>query len=520
VKKTRRLVPLALLVAALAVAPGCTVTGDGPLKTREPAATTSSAPAGDFDPTAGTAPELERFYTQTVDWTECGPDIECGLVQVPMDYDVTDGVTITIAVNRLKTAGSGAPDLFLNPGGPGGSGTGMLEWIKFSVSDRLSSEYNLVGFDPRGVNDSDAVDCITDAEMDAWRAQDVDTSTDAGLAAYAAEMEVYGKRCAENTGELLGHLDTDNAARDLDVLRAVVGRTDTLDYLGYSYGTFLGAVYADLFTERVGRFTLDGAIDPALSISGLGLGQAAGFENALRTYMADCQSSADCPFAGSVDDGLAQVRQLLDVVRATPLPTDDPNRPLTYPLALSGIILPMYESSIWPQLSLALDSAINDNDGTELLYWADLGAGRQEDGTYDDNSNEAFMAINCLDYPVEGTLADWRADAAKMTQVSPTLRDALAYTEITCDAWPYDSVRTRGPIAAAGSAPILVVGTTGDPATPYQWAVSMADELEQGHLLTWEGNGHTAYGRSNQCVTDAVDEYMITGALPEDGATC
>lgn len=504
-----------LLVAALALA-GCTITGSSAGKTREPAPTAEAS----FDPGAGTDAALERYYTQDVVWQDCGPDTECTAVEVPLDYDDPGGGTVTLAVRRLVSAGDGAPALFLNPGGPGGSGTAMIDWITFSVSDTLMAAYNLVGFDPRGVNQSDAVECVSDAELDDFRALDIDTTTDAGLAEYSRVMAEWAADCAANTGELLGHVDTESAARDLDILRAVVGRSATLDYLGYSYGTFLGAVYADLFTQRVGRFTLDGALDPSLSISELALGQAEGFERALRAYMADCQASPDCPFPGSVDDGLARIRALLDVIRSTPLPTGDPARPLTYSLAVSGIVLPMYESAIWPQLTAALDAAITGNDGSQLLYFADLGAGRLDDGSYEDNSNEAFMAINCLDYPVEGTLADWKADAERMKEISPTLGDALAWTEITCDVWPYESTRAREPIAASGSAPILVIGTTGDPATPYEWAVDMADQLDQGHLLTFDGDGHTAYGRSNQCVTDAVDRFMTRGQLPPEGATC
>lgn len=513
----RTLLPVILATFTLALA-GCT--DPGPLKTRDPAATTAPGTAAPSDPAEGAPTELAAFYEQELDWGECGPDLTCTEVEVPLDYGDPAGETIRIAVSRMDTAGEGAPALFLNPGGPGGSGTAMLEWITFSISGAVLEEYNLVGFDPRGVNLSTAVDCISDAELDDWRSAAVDTATLEGLQEYSAEMEEFGENCAANTGELLGHVDTDSVARDLDILRAAVGQSETLDYLGYSYGTFLGAVYADLFPERVGRFVLDGAVDPALSISGLALGQAAGFEAALRAYMEDCIGSEGCPFSGSVDDGLARLRQLLDLVRVTPLPTGDPDRPLTYPLAVSGIILPMYEDAIWPQLTAALDAAINSNDGSQLLYWADYGAGRLEDGSYEDNSNEAFMAINCLDYPVEGTLEDWRADAAEMERISPTLGDALAYTEITCDVWPHRSERTREEISATGSAPILVVGTTGDPATPYEWSVSLAEQLDQGHLLTWEGQGHTAYGRSNQCVSDAVDAYLLSGSLPEDGATC
>lgn len=516
----KRLLP-ALLAAAALVLAGCT--DPGPLKTREPAAPASpSVPAATPDaggPAADAPAGLSAFYEQVAEWGECGPDLDCAEVEVPLDYDDPGGETIRIAVSRMTTAGEGARSLLLNPGGPGGSGTAMMEWIAFSVSDAVMDEFNLVGFDPRGVNLSTAVDCLDDSELDDWLATHFDTATEEDLAEYSAAMEEFGRQCAEKSGELLGHIDTDNAARDLDILRAVVAQSEQLDFLGYSYGTFLGAVYADMFPERVGRFVLDGGLDPTLSLSDLALGQAAAFEASLRVYMEDCLGSAGCPFTGSVDDGLAQLRRLLEVTRATPLPTGDPDRPLTYARALAGVILPMYEDAIWPQLTAALEAAMTRNDGSQLLYWADYGSGRQEDGSYEDNSNEVFLAINCLDYPVEGTLEDWRADAAEMARVSPTLGDALAWNEITCDVWPHGSERDRLPLDAAGSAPILVIGTTGDPATPHEWSVSLAEQLEQGHLLTYQGMGHTAYGRSNRCITDAVDGFLLRGELPPED-TC
>lgn len=504
---TRRAITV-LAIAALLT--GCTTTGTPTVPiTRDPITR---------DP--GTPAQLEPFYTQSVTWEKCGAELECTEVDVPLDYDDPAGATIQIAASRMLTAGDGARSLFLNPGGPGGSGTGMMEWVTLAVSDSVMDEFNLVGFDPRGVNRSTAVECLSDAELDVWRATDVDTATEEGLREYSAAAADFAAKCAARTGALLGHIDTASAARDLDILRAVVGRSATLDFLGYSYGTFLGAVYADLFPERVGSFVLDGGIDPTVSLSGLAFGQAAGFETSLRAYMADCLASSECPFSGSVDDGLAQLRRFFDVTRVTPLPTADPARPLTYPLAVSGVILPMYENALWPQLTAALDAALLRNDGTQLLYWADYGAGRSADGAYEDNSNEAFMAINCLDYPVEGTLADWRADAAEMQRISPTLGDALAYSEITCDVWPYQADVERTELRAPGSAPILVVGTTGDPATPYEWSAALAEQLDQGHLLTYEGWGHTAYGRSNQCITDAVDAFLLTGTVPADGTRC
>lgn len=511
----RILLPTALLAAALVLA-GCTATGT-PVRTREPGAAVSSASG--FDPTAGVPAELRSFYAQEAAWADCGEETQCADVTVPLDYEHPAGETIQIAVRRLNSGGPDAPALFLNPGGPGGSGTAMLDWFPQSLSERMAAAWNPVGFDPRGVNRSTAVDCLTDAELDDWLARTFDTSSAAGVDEYAQAMADFGKRCADGTGPLLDHVDTDSAARDLDILRAVVGRSDTLDYMGFSYGTFLGAVYADLFTQRVGRFTLDGAVDPSLDIAQLGLGQAAGFEAAAREYVADCLAGSDCPLSGTVEMGLADIRTVLEVTRATPLPTGDAARPLTYSLALTGVLLALYDDSLWPYLSAGLDNAMV-GDGSGLLLLADFGNGRLEDGTYEDNSNEAFLAINCLDYPVEGSRADWARTASEISQVSPTFGDALAWTEVACDAWPYKAQRERGLIAAPGSAPILVVGTTRDPATPYEWAVNLADQLEEGHLLTYDGSGHTAYGRSNQCVLDAVDSFMLEGTVPAQGATC
>ena len=483
---------------------------------------TTPDPRADYDTLEGTDPALAAYYGQDVVWGECdyrGGD-ECTRITVPLDYDDPDGETIEIAVARRLSAGAGAPDVFVNPGGPGGSGVEMVGWVDWAFSADLLSHYNVVGFDPRGVYGSTAVECLTDAEEDEWNAADFDPSTDEGLAAYQAAVEEFVAKCEAGSGELLAHLDTDNVARDLDILRAVVGRSSELDYMGFSYGTFLGAVYADHFTDRVGRFLLDGAVDPALNTADLEMGQSMGFERAIRSYMEDCLAGPSCWTDGTVEEGLAQITQLIEVATATPLPTNDPDRPLTGSLALSGIFIPLYDSSSWSMLTNGLDAAINNNDGATLLMMADLGNSRNPDGTYEGNGGDAFMPINCMDYPVIGTIDDWRAHAEEMAELYPTFGQAIGYSNVTCAALPYQSERVRGPIAAAGSAPILVVGTTRDPATPYEWSVAMADQLEQGHLLTYDGDGHTAYGRGSACVDAAVDAFMIDGTIPDEGATC
>lgn len=437
-----------------------------------------------------------------------------------MDYSDPNGETIEIAVARLVSAYPGAPDVFVNPGGPGGSGVEMTGWVSWTFGADLLAHYNVVGFDPRGVENSTAVDCLTDAEMDASNAETIDTSTDEGLALLQQSAQEFAANCDLRTGELLAHLDTNSVAQDLDILRAVVGRSSQLDYMGFSYGTFLGAVYADLFTDRVGRFLLDAAVDPALNTADLEAGQTMGFDRAIRAYMEDCLAGPNCWTTGTVEEGLAQIQQFIEVASSTPIPTSDPNRPLTGSLAISGIFIPLYESSAWSQLTDGLDAAINENDGTTLLYLADLGNSRNADGTYDGNGGEAFMPINCLDYPVIGTLDDWKAQAADLAAQYPTFGDAIGFSNVLCDAMPYKSERVRQPISAAGSEPILVVGTTRDPATPYEWSVALADQLEAGHLLTYDGDGHTAYGRGSTCIDNYVDDYMINGTLPPEGATC
>jgi len=462
--------------------------------------------------------ELRAYYEQELTWEECGSRFECTDVTVPMDYAEPDGETITLAVKR-RAAGDDEPvgSLFVNPGGPGGSGIQLAEAAQVMFSADLLDGYDIVGFDPRGVGQSSAVDCVSDAELDRIRAADYD-ATEEGLAALTRDAEELAAACAENTGELLAHVDTVSAARDLDILRHVVG-SPRLDYLGYSYGTFLGATYAELFPEHVGRMVLDGGLDPALGYSDVVRGQAAGFERALRVYAEDCLAGSGCPLSGDVDAAVAQVQNLLQLASHTPLPTGT-DRELTASLMVSGIIMPLYDDNYWMLLTSALDAAMNEQDGSQLLLLADLAAEREPDGTYATNSTEANIAINCLDHPVEGDLEDWRDLAKELEEISPTFGPTLSFGEITCAAWPHEPPAAPAPVSAAGADPVVVIGTTGDPATPYAWSEQLAEQLESGVLVTYEGEGHTAYGRAGRCITEAVDDYLLRGVVPQDGLVC
>ena len=522
--RTKRFVAV---IAALMVCTGLTACQDDPEITASPATASASAtiPAG-----------LENFYNQKVSWYACAKkgmgeaksgektDFTCAKVKVPLDYNNPGGETIEIAMKKRAASGDSVGSLFINPGGPGGSGIELVESAGSYFSKNLVGSYDVVGFDPRGVGASTAIDCLTDAELDAERAGANDPATPSASATVERAQQM-NSACESKTSTpgLLDHIDTISAARDLDILRAVDGQ-QVLTYLGFSYGTYLGATYAELFPGNTGRLVLDGAVDPSLSAQELALGQAKGFEASLRAYVQDCQSSRKgCPLSGDVDSGVSQIREFLESTKTEPIPTSDDKRPLTHDLALSGILGAMYQTSLWTSLNLALNQAMGnsgDPDGSALLTITDAISYRQSDGSYSGNGAEALMAVNCLDYPVQGDNASWEENAKAVNEASPTFGSQLLYPDAYCQGWGHTSSRKREKITASGAAPILVVGTTGDPATPYAWSEALAEQLESGQLLTWKGNGHTAYGRSNDCVKNAVDTYLLNGTMPEKGLTC
>lgn len=469
--------------------------------------------------TSGTTdPALAPFYDQVLEWTACG-DEQCADADVPLDWDDPEGETITIALRRVP-ASSGSPQgsLLVNPGGPGRSAIDSMSFFRQQVSREVLAAYDLVAFDPRGVQHSSPVTCVDPAELDEFTSWVPDFATDAGIAEAIERNGEFGRACLERTGDLLAHVDTRSAARDMDVLRSALG-DEALTYLGYSYGTELGATYAALYPERVGRLVLDGALDPTLDSGQVAAGQAAGFESALRAYVTDCQAGPSCPLDGDVDAGLTQIGRMFDRVRANPLPTGS-DREVTVALAFSGVAAALYTQASWPLLTQALTAAIDRGDGSILIQLSDSYFGRQSDGSYSSNQNEAFSAVLCLDDRPSAEPADMRAAAAEIESVAPTVGEFFAYGGAACADWPAPVVGSLESYAAEGAAPVVVVGTTNDPATPYAWAQSLSTLLSSAVLLTYEGEGHTAYGRSNQCVKSAVDTYLLTGEAPADGTTC
>lgn len=471
-------------------------------------------------PTAEDVPaELQPFYGQILEWESCSGSFQCATAKAPLDWSNPGGATVDLALIKKPTSGTKQGSLFVNPGGPGGSAYDFVEQsADYAAHPTLQSAYDLIGYDPRGTGHSDAVKCLTDEERDAYLYDLIpgERGSDEWLAAYTAAAKDFADKCAENTGPLLEFIDTDSTTRDLDMLRAVVG-DPKLNYLGYSYGTFLGAEYAENFPSKVGRMVLDGAEDPSSSGFDISISQAAGFEQALKNYLTDCAGRSDCWFQGSADQALTGIQKLLAKVDQSPIRASD-GRELGASNLLTAVFYPLYNQENWSYLD-TLFQTVGDGQADFAFQLADAYNSRNADGTYADNLIESFNAISCADYPATTDPAVIAEQNEKIVEASPTVGPYWTYSDVSCSQWPYPSRRVPAPVTAAGSSPILVVGTTGDPATPYKWAEALAGQLENGHLVTFQGEGHTAYN-SSTCVADAVDAYFLEGTVPATDPDC
>ncbi|MFC9339643.1 alpha/beta hydrolase [Streptomyces sp. NPDC057020] len=506
------------LAAAGLILSGCSGGSDA-AASRTTAAARQAAPSS--SPAASSA-ALKKFYGQKLTWRDCGvTGFQCATLRAPLDYAKPDGEQIDLAVSRVGATGPGKRlgSLLVNPGGPGGSAVGYLQgYAGVGYPAPVRARYDMVAVDPRGVARSEPVECLTGPQMDRFTQVDQTPDDAAEVNALSAAFKDFSAGCAKKSREILPHVSTVETARDMDILRAVLG-DEKLTYVGASYGTFLGATYAELFPDRVGRLVLDGAMDPSLPAIDLNRDQTAGFETSFRAFAADCVTKPDCPLGtGSVEAAGEALKKFFRDVDAKPVPTGE-SRALGESLATTGVIAAMYDEGAWPQLREALTQAIG-GEGSGLLALADSYYEREADGTYA-NLMFANAAVNCLDLP-----AAYRgpADAAKAVpsfeKASPVFGRGLAWAALNCTSWP--TPPTGGPhrITAEGAAPILVVGTTRDPATPYKWARSLAGQLSSGTLLTYEGDGHTAYGRGSDCVDTAINTYLLDGTPPAEGKRC
>ncbi|MDI3389255.1 alpha/beta hydrolase [Streptomyces sp. B-S-A8] len=454
---------------------------------------------------------------QRLDWGACagapGEGWECATMKAPLDHEKPDGETIGLALIRKQATDEDGRigSLLFNFGGPGGSGVSGLPAMA-SLFTNLNSRYDLVSFDPRGVAASSGVRCRSDRELEeASTKVDLTPDTAAEEKAYFADAADFGAGCARRSGKVLPHIGTSDAARDLDLMRQVLG-DDKLHYFGFSYGTELGGTYAHLFPARVGRIVLDGVVDPSADSVGHARNQTTGFQRALENYL---KSTGADP-----DRGTRSLVALLKRLDAKPLPAGG-GRELTESLALTGILASLYSEQSWSTLTEALDDA-RAGRGGKLLALADQYNNRDASGSYGTQSH-AQRAISCADAKKRPTAAEARALLPEFRRISPVFGEFLGWDIAGwCHAWPVPGAHDTPEVSAPGADPILVVGTTGDSATPIEGAERMVDELGPGVgvQLTYEGERHTAYGGGSTCVTSTVDGYLLDGTVPKHGKRC
>ena len=495
------------------------------------------------DSSQGDAPRgLESFYNQTITWEDCSNEtttFQCGTVTVPLDYEHPDGQTISLAVKKLPALDGDAEhgSLFLNPGGPGGSGIGMVETDAPMFGEELQGAYDIIGFDPRGVGQSTPITCWTDDEINQYlngtsntlfeiMATDVLSSTDSSAQERIDRGASNAARCAKysQVPELLDHVGTRDVARDLDVLRATNGNAK-LNYLGMSYGTYIGALYADLFPGRVGRTVLDSAMDPSQRWADGEAGGVAFTEGVLRQYVEHCRAQSACPLSGSTDEAIAQLAAFVDGLDKNPLTTPDSDA--TINTLSATVIIRQYAVARpdWEALTAMLTPAMTNHDGT-LMAKAMQSLSELSPETADEamdstaNRQIMFTAVICNDNPDTGaTASEMDAQAAAERKAYPFFGGTSSGTEAYCRGWGHRGKTPPQETRAEGSAPILVVGIKEDVQTLYSWAQSLAGQLDNGHLLTVEGYGHGAFSR-NTCAATAITGFLVNGTMPDKGTTC
>ena len=486
---------------------------------------------------------LESFYSQTIDWKDCSDGtspFQCGTVTVPLDYEHPDGRTITIALKKLPASDSNAEhgSLFFNPGGPGVSGIRTLETLATALPEEPRATYDVVGFDPRGIGQSTPITCWTDEDIhqvltDAQNGKLSDlASIDTASSTYVSAQKKIDLGAADAAActqhsevpELLDHVGTHNVARDLDILRATNGNTK-LNYLGTSYGTRIGAIYADLFPGHVGRTVLDGAMDPSKQEIDSITETVAFKEGVLRQYVEHCQTQDSCPLTGSTDEAVAQLVAFVDGLDKDPLTAPGSNVTVNAQEATTIIRDYAIEKPDWEELTAMLTPAMSNHDGALMVKAKQSALAPQLPTTAEQavsRANNQFMAaaVICNDYPDTGsTTSDWDAQSAAEKKSYPFFGGTSNGLEAYCRGWGHRAQTPPQETHAEGSAPILVVGLTKDSRTLYPWAQSLTDQLDNGHLLTVEGYGHVTFG-SNACATAAMTDFLVNGTVPAEGTTC
>ncbi|MFJ8144111.1 alpha/beta hydrolase [Streptomyces sp. NPDC096048] len=503
------------------------------------AAALSALLAGCSDDSGSDSGGDEELTAQKLDWKNCpapseaegggaapsplpdGAEWQCATMKAPLDWDDPKGDTIDLALIRAKASGEAGRrigSLVFNFGGPGGSGVATLPAFGQDYAE-LRTRYDLVSFDPRGVGRSAPVECLDDKQLDIYFQQDATPDDVAERTELLDNTEGFNAACDKNSKQILPHVRTTDAARDMDLMRQVLG-DEKLHYFGISYGTELGGVYAHLFPEKVGRAVFDAVVDPTQTPEQGSLAQAKGFQLALDNFAEDCVSKVeDCPVGNSAQDVKDRIARLLEDLDRKPIPGIFP-RELTQTAATGGIAQALYSKDFWEYLTDGLEQAY-DGDGRVLMVLSDALNGRNENGQYS-NITAANVAINCADDKPRYDPAYVERKLPEFRKASALFGDYLAWSMLSCTDWPVPGAAYHPDVSAPGAPPILVIGNTGDPATPYEGAGKMVDALGKGVgvELTYKGQGHGAYDSKNKCVQDAVHGYLLDGKVPAAGTVC
>jgi len=489
----------AFLAAALALALAATACasraddsdlGNGNSATGK-AATTTTAPAAGRPAKPG-----------AVSWRGCGLGAQCAVVEVPLDYAHPDGDTIPLSVTRVPARKKRIGALFVNPGGPGGTATDFAaEIASFGLPTEITDRFDIVGVDPRGLGASD-INCHGDPH----KLYGVDYSLDspADTKALLDVSRAYIAGCRDHVGRMLPHLGTADDARDIDSVRAAMG-DDKLSYLGFSYGTAIGQMLAQLHPERIRAMVLDGVVDLGESGLQLAVDQADGFEKALHDWAADCDADPSCP-AGP--DAMASINRLSAKVERAPIPAKP--RDLGPGELATGMAQPLYVKDAWPDLSEAVAAGLK-GDGTKMVALSDQ--------YLSGSDSDVYFAVNCLDFAWPSDPNAVLAAGKEAAKKAPHFGEPIVNDYVRCPLWPVHGTPLPA-VTAPGTPPIVVISTTNDPATPYQGGVDVAHRLKNGVLLTHKGEGHTSFAQGDSCVDDAVTTYLVDLTPPKNGATC
>jgi pimeloyl-ACP methyl ester carboxylesterase len=513
--RVRRPVPVALLVTGLLALTACSG-GSSRTATPSPTPSPTVSVSASASPVA-TAASGSATPGKLSAWRACVSGFECATLTVPLDDAKPALGTVALALTRHRATGTQRiGSLLVNPGGPGASAVEYLQGSYLGYPKTVRDHFDLVAFDPRGVGQTAPVRCATTAELDAYFHLDPVPDNPQELAALDAGNKALTEGCQRRSARILPYVSTKVVAEDMDRVRQAVGDAK-LSYLGYSYGTAIGAAYLDAYPTHVRAMVLDGALDPTLTWDQLLAGQSRGFDVALNAFLADCQKTS-CEFRKAVRGDLPSAFDALArKVETSPLPGVGTRTVGPDELTL-GVGDGLYSrANGWPAIAAALASATR-GDGGPLLQLSDDYLERTDSGYA--NITEANFAVNCIDRPWPRTDAPYLALAKKVAASYPRFGPAIALSGLGCTTWPVAPVGTPHPVSGAGSPPVVVIGTTRDPATPYTWAQGLARQLARGVLLTHEGDGHTVYRLGAlACIVDPVDAYLVSLKVPA-AATC